>query len=406
CLDLGSERINAHLQQEKVERLAEQVRLTYVALTRAQLACYGVWGLLPGSDRSGLNWLLHRAGPPPVDVARLKRPTDDHEIASSLATLASDSVTVKDMPASSPRMLIKADSGRSKLEPRALQHEIPRGWRVSSFSALTRHVVEEPRDYDAGKGVDVSADVEPEGIFAFPRGARAGRCMHALFENIAFDATQSEILPVAQQVLREHGYDAALADVLATMAVNVLSTNLDKNKTRLCDVAVDQRVCEMEFYFPTARLNADALRTTLGNFGRDTPIEQRLNTLDFIVDDGFVHGFIDLVFETHGRYYLTDYKSNWLGGAMEDYRIDRLIREISRHDYYLQYLIYSVALHRHLAKRLADYDYDRHFGGAYYLFVRGMQPDNGSGYGVFYDRPDAELMRRLELLFFGQRPGK
>ena len=114
---------------------------------------------------------------------------------------------------------------------------------------------------------------------------------------------------------------------------------------------------------------------------------------------GYMKGFIDLVFETEGRYYLVDYKSNWLGMNIEDYHATRLPAVISQAGYPLQYLLYTVAVHRYLRHRLASYDYDRDFGGVYYLFLRGMNARRGADYGVFYRRPERALVEALDRYF-------
>jgi exodeoxyribonuclease V beta subunit len=114
---------------------------------------------------------------------------------------------------------------------------------------------------------------------------------------------------------------------------------------------------------------------------------------------GMMHGFIDLIFEWQGRYFVADYKSTHLGNRFADYAPERLAENI-RHNYYdLQYLIYSLALHRYLKNRLADYAPETHFGGVYYLYLRGMRPDAGSG--VYYTRIEAGLLAELDRLFAG-----
>ena len=100
-----------------------------------------------------------------------------------------------------------------------------------------------------------------------------------------------------------------------------------------------------------------------------------------------MRGFIDLVFEHGGRYYLADYKSNWLGATAERLWRGRARAGDGARSYYLQYLVYCVALHRYLASRVRGYGYESHFGGVRYLFVRGMRPESGARCGVFADRP-------------------
>jgi exodeoxyribonuclease V beta subunit len=115
--------------------------------------------------------------------------------------------------------------------------------------------------------------------------------------------------------------------------------------------------------------------------------------------EGFMKGFIDLVFESGGRYYVVDYKSNWLGATQDDYGRERLELAITAHDYDLQYLIYSVAVHRLLGARIPGYDYETHFGGVAYLFLRGIDPDIDPDKGVFRDRPAADLIDTLDRYF-------
>lgn len=107
-------------------------------------------------------------------------------------------------------------------------------------------------------------------------------------------------------------------------------------------------------------------------------------------------GFIDLVFQSGQRFYIVDYKSNWLGPDQSAYEREHLPAVIVRESYYLQYLLYTVAVHRYLARCLPDYRFAEHFGGVYYLFLRGMAPATGAAYGVFADRPAEELVAALD----------
>ncbi len=123
--------------------------------------------------------------------------------------------------------------------------------------------------------------------------------------------------------------------------------------------------------------------------------------LTFSPVQGLMKGFIDLVFRWRGRFYLADYKSNHLGDRAPDYGPAGMAESMTEHRYRLQYLIYTVALHRYLARRVPAYDYERDFGGVYYLFLRGMRPAEGAGYGVTYDRPPRAVIETLDRLFAG-----
>src|SRR4030095_15920390 len=116
-----------------------------------------------------------------------------------------------------------------------------------------------------------------------------------------------------------------------------------------------------------------------------TALHEALEQLDFVPVRGAMKGFIDLVFEREGRFYLADWKSNFLGLDLEVYGHSELPEVMTRELYVLQYHLYTVALDRYLAFRLPEYEYNTHFGGVYYLFLRGMSPDNGSKHGGFLD---------------------
>jgi exodeoxyribonuclease V beta subunit len=119
---------------------------------------------------------------------------------------------------------------------------------------------------------------------------------------------------------------------------------------------------------------------------------------------GFMRGYIDLVFARDGRYFIADYKSNWLGDTIEHYAPDRLAAAMADSFYDLQYLVYAVALHRLLASRISGYDYERHFGGIHYLFLRGMRPATGAAFGVYSVRPDASLVKALDACLAAGEP--
>ena len=113
-------------------------------------------------------------------------------------------------------------------------------------------------------------------------------------------------------------------------------------------------------------------------------------------------GFIDLIFEYNGRYYIADWKSNHLGNSYTDYSQERIILEMEKHNYFLQYYIYTAALNRYLQQRLGScYSYEIHFGGVYYFFVRGMNPDVPGSTGIFSDRPDKSIIEKLDKYFAG-----
>ncbi len=110
---------------------------------------------------------------------------------------------------------------------------------------------------------------------------------------------------------------------------------------------------------------------------------------------GYMNGFIDLVFRHDGRFYIIDWKSNFLGAAPADYASDRLMQAMRDNFYFLQYHLYTLALHRYLQLRRPGYDYGQHFGGVFYVFLRGLSKDEPSP-GIFFDRPQQVLVQEME----------
>ncbi len=111
------------------------------------------------------------------------------------------------------------------------------------------------------------------------------------------------------------------------------------------------------------------------------------------------------MFEHEGRFYLVDYKSNYLGPLPSNYAPAALLTPMGHHHYFLQYHLYLVALHRHLATRVPAYDYDRHMGGALYLFLRGLSKARGPDTGVFFDLPPRDIVEQLSSALSGGPPG-
>jgi exodeoxyribonuclease V beta subunit len=228
---------------------------------------------------------------------------------------------------------------------------------------------------------------------------RAGSCLHAILERIDFtDTDLAARRAVVEAALAAHGFEREWAPAVCDLLARTLATALDAARTiRLGRVARTDRLDEIEFHYPLAGLRPAALRRLLDQHGMPIgPLDGAGTSLR-----GYMKGFIDLVFACDGRYWIADYKSNWLGDAPADYAAERLPAVMAAHGYHLQYLIYTVVLHRWLRQRLPDYDYDRHVGGVFYLFLRGLDPASGPARGVFHARPGRALVEALDALMAG-----
>jgi exodeoxyribonuclease V beta subunit len=345
CLDFGSDELVARRAQADLESAAEELRLAYVALTRAEHRCVVTWGKVNNCARSPLAWLLFG---PHDEVAEEPR-----------AWLAA--LRVMPMPVDGVAPLT-AEEAAPALQPRVFRGRIPLPWRVQSFSSLAAQLAEEAESADRDS-LEARRAVTPAPTFSaihdFPRGSRAGSCLHALFERIDFQQ-RAPLGPVAAAVLEEFGYAPEWRPVLERLVADVLATPLDAAGLKLADLPRSERLVELEFTFP---LGSSAN-------GRNGA--------------GYMKGFIDLVFRHAGRWYIVDWKSNWL----EDYGPAELDAAIQAHRYDLQARIYAAALYRALAARAPENDWETNFGGVYYLFLRGMQP--GSRGGIHFSNPSLD----------------
>ena len=409
-LDLGSERLDDRRLVARHERFAERLRLAYVALTRARDRLWLHWGPvampkpradggLPdeGLHSSALAWLLHGRH---LDGAALLDQLAAHLAALDGAGLRAELDALVALGDGHLAVVAPLESearaqGERRAEPPAplarLGRTLHSAWRIGSFSGLAAGMHQEAPDRDA---LAVPATVEPgEGFHGFPRGARAGTCLHAILEDWA--RGEGELPALVTRHLKGHGLPEHWAEIATAHLRRVLDADLDGHGLRLSTLDPTRRLPELGFTFPVASLDVAALRELLVDpaHGLPAPMRQAAERLEFEHLKGFMKGFIDLTFEHEGRWYIADYKSNWLGPEASHYRGERLEQSIAAEHYHLQYLIYLVALRRFLRLRLADFEDDR-LGGAYYLFLRGM-PEAG----VYRQRPGDALLDALDRLF-------
>ncbi len=395
-LDLGQD--EASLELAEAERLAEDLRLLYVALTRAVWHCS--LGVAPLSSRKSGNSDFHLSA-----LGRLLQAgeaMDAAGLAARLADFCHGDIALQ-IPGELDLTPWQAPAATiPRLSARELQRRIADDWRVTSYSGLQQH------GFSGGQDLLPRLDVDAAGVgevveepqltpHQFPRGAAPGTFLHSLFEELDF--TQPVPEGWMAEKLQLSGFDAQWAPVLTDWLGGVLKTRLPGPDIALNQLAARDKQVEMAFYLPIAQLltaeRLDALIRQYDPLSADTP------SLDFRQVRGMLKGFIDLVFRHEGRYYLLDYKSNWLGEDREAYTRPAMEQAMRAHRYDLQYQLYSLALHRYLRHRLADYDYDRHFGGVIYLFLRGMDGQEG-GQGIFTTRPVRPLIDGLDQLFAGE----
>lgn len=384
----------------EAERLAEDLRLLYVALTRSVWHCS--LGVAPLVRRRG-----DKKGDTDVHQSALGRllqkgePMDAAGLRSAIDAVCDENIVCRIPDAVSMEPLPGTVASEASLNARRVQRTPGDNWRVTSYSGLQQrgHGIAQdlmPRlDIDAtGVGEVVE---EPELTpHQFPRGASPGTFLHSLFEDLDF--TQPVEAAWVQEKLELGGYDADWEPVITAWVTAILHAPLNETGVSLSQLSAREKQVEMEFYLPISQpLIAENLDALIRQFD---PLSAGCPPLEFTQVRGMLKGFIDLVFRHNGRYYLLDYKSNWLGENSAAYTPEAMAAVMQAHRYDLQYQLYTLALHRYLRHRIADYDYERHFGGVIYLFLRGVdskQPQQG----IYTTRPAGELITRMDEMFAG-----
>ena len=403
------------LRQADQNRLGEDVRKVYVALTRAR---YATWlGLAPleTAEVSAVGHLLGIGRTPAKELLN---------IVQSFADAQPSIAVVTELLVDAARFVpsdVDATLGQARVPTRAVKEL----WRISSYSGLRTetHAPNSSRPVSviddtaqAANLQDVEFEILPRGtledapkasMHRFHKGAEAGTFLHELMEwaaDFGFAAVIENPAPLRDAIARRcriRRWDAwvepldhwVLAMLQTPLPIGVNAPHVKGLPASLSLKNLQTYKVEMEFWFEThhvdlEQLDAAVISHTLGQRPRPKLLPETLN--------GMLKGFMDLVFEYQGKYYVADYKSNWLGHQNTHYTPSAMEDAIRSHRYDLQYVIYLFALHRLLQSRMPGYDYDAHVGGAVYLFMRGIGAETA---GVHFERPPKILMDKLDGLF-------
>ena len=437
---LGGYGFDAHRRQFIVEQRGEDLRLAYVALTRAQHQAVVWWAGSFDSRDSALGRLLFARDDAGTIAPFGTATPEDNAAIRRFMTLAADAdgaISLERSVLGSSARWTSAPARGAALSAAELGRGLDREWRRTSYSDITAgahepRVASEPEepvvtDEPAAEAVPVSP--QPEGALAGvpallgegPGGVQFGTFVHTVFEATDFaapdlDAALADAVSAAQarRPVELGDREAVIAGLRAA-----IETPLGPlvGGRRLRDVGRGDRLDELTFELPLAGGDAPVGRITPAAIAAVLRSELEpgdpLAAYAQALDDpdlrasvrGYLTGSIDLVLRLGEAFFVVDYKTNWLAAPGEaltawHYRPPALAAEMARAHYGLQALLYTAALHRYLRWRLAGYDPARHLGGVLYLFVRGMTgPEtplvDGHPCGVFSWRPPAGLVVAL-----------
>lgn len=429
-------------QRMASEAYAEAIRLLYVAVTRAEKRCYILTTAFEKFEQSPLGctlkWhkdtniaeeldLLAKDNPKEIGVSLIE-PAEFELFNDIAASTAKDSVICNE---------------NTDINLARFNGKIERDWWLSSFSALSknlRHNGVSAPDRDVQEDTINAEQILPYREmtlplrFALAKGAHTGNLLHDILEHTDFIQPNwqesshwpllkyGEIAPQVgetQEALIQQLHHW-LNEVLTTPLTIMSNENSDKSQHNhglpnakktltLNTIATENTLRETEFYYPMNSARTGALTKLLTehrnqNINKIGVKKHHVHLPSYQQLKGMMHGFIDLVFEADGKFYVCDYKSSFLGEDFANYQHQDMRHNIEKNHYDLQYLIYALALHRQLTYAKADYDPNIHFGGVYYFYLRGMTSDpTKTGCGVYYRQIPVQELLQLDAIFSGEQ---
>ena len=367
---------------------AEAMRLFYVAVTRAMHRCYLLISPFDKSARSAVGRALNVGN-------------DDNWQSAINAFCDSNAACtyIEGQKHYQQKLNGKQRRHASDLIAPAPSSINTSMWRLLSFSGLllTDNHWRRARADELVSNIDDEVSTTAS-RFTFPKGAGPGNVLHDVLEHKDFSS--DEWLQQAKECIGGVESEENIPAVLSWLEDALAMPILLKSGATLClnTLRLNQTLKEAEFYYPLNAVNLPDFITII----RDLRQEQTARHQPMPDLDGMMHGFIDLIFEFEGKFYVADYKSTFMGNTIASYSPDKITLNMIEHNYDIQALIYSVALHRYLEKSLPDYDPELHFGGAIYLYLRGMSADNTQNEGIALLPISAQVVRSLDGIFAGE----
>ena len=391
-----SDSLNEQTKQiVKDEVLGEELRLGYVALTRAAQRCYVYWCPLdtPKSNIKNAalgHWL-------PQGLQSLRDLAQQHPLGIGLST------------STQPAMLQKIAINPSQQDLQVLESpKVPWGYRLTSFSSLQQGAKalqhqEETVEIKDSEGKEIVLEYAEQEVelarfnFAGKKvpASHAGNCLHKVFEFADFTQPVTDWHDNIQKQLKAHGILTTWTPDVIQWLSEVMQARLLPN-LRLNQLQSKNTLRELDFHLPLKHFQTTKFRQCLQKHGITVA------ELPYQSITGFLKGSIDLVFQHQGQYFIADYKSNYLGHQLDNYQTPSLIESMSSHGYHLQAAIYALALHRWLKSRLANYQPQQHLGGVFYLYLRGMNPHGQEG--IYHWIPSLALLEDMSAILMEQQP--
>ena len=366
----------------------ENRRLIYVAITRARYQCFITVSNVDYYAESALKKFVYVQNEPAMDEETEE--TEKSEEQEEAVAIPNVNIKMWTPPAPINDFIYTSAVTAAHAEysvAGAFTLNQP-NWIKTSYSGLNpdHDIIPAPK---SSNPLTISYDK-----FVFQdlkKGAHTGNLLHYIFEHIDFADDRNWVRVVEQAMKRLSGSaNEDYRDNIIALLKQVTAADMP-GSTPFCmnQVTKDKRINELEFDFLLSPFNTAKLQALSSDAH---PF--RIKSIDEL--EGIMNGKIDLFFEHDGKYYILDWKSNFLGNSLDFYDTKHVTDAMYENNYNLQYLIYTVALTKYLKLRKPDFDYDTHFGGVIYLFLRGVRA--GGQTGIYFTKPAKQLIKDIKSL--------
>ncbi|WWP02756.1 MAG: exodeoxyribonuclease V subunit beta [Candidatus Dasytiphilus stammeri] len=387
------------------ERLAEDLRLLYVALTRSILHCsigiapliknkkekntdvhHGALGYLlqrgNTSSAEELNNILHNMQSAAIELNNIIMPDMNHLTYSYI-------IHQKEKKHNYQNKFLMQKKNKYKLQD------------SSKFRILDKNLSFLPKlNLDATYTILPDNKKNIKSIHTFPRDVIHSIFLHHLLKEIDF----SHSINWLADKIKQYGIDSEWIPIIYKWINVIKNILIDNNNLRLSSLKKEHKKTAFHFLLPiNDNISVSVINDLIQSY--DT-LSSECSTIEFNQLNNMSTGFLDLFFLWEHKYYFIDYKTHWLGFDYSSYNEQTIKQLIKLNRYDIQYQLYTLALHRYLRCRLLNYNYEKHFGGIYYLFLRGMREYNidnriTNNYynGIFKIRPNIALIMALDKIF-------
>ncbi|WP_367680143.1 3'-5' exonuclease [Buchnera aphidicola] len=397
-INLEKNSINSKLVDK--ERLSEDIRLLYVSLTRSILHCsIGIgriqkkkskkYNTFSDVHESAFGYLLQQGKK--CNFSTFKEKLKEIKKYKNIKFFSNFK----------KKSFQKKSKINTPISLALFNRKITNYWDITSFSKLKKENLttkkNEQKNLNNKNIIFTENTLNP---YSFPRGRGFGSMLHKILKKCKFSYKIEE--KYIEKEIKSVKLNKEWIPIVKNWIYQIFHKNINKNNLLLSNLKKNEYIKELKFYFPIKKIINEHKFNEIIKFC--SLKNQKIPFFNFKNKKGILTGFVDLVIFSNKKYYILEYKSNWLGNDNTFYSKKNIKKEIIKHRYDIQSLLYIIAVNRYLSNKIKKYDFNKNFGGFYFLFIRGMyleKNQNNKNDGIYHFLPEKKYIDELDNFFKG-----